>query len=530
MMSKLKGLKKILTKDKVQFKMLFWFLILQPLLDCHLLYSEKVISVFGFSPTTIIRLLFIVFLALLVFIGDKNKKNKVILIVYGLLMCLYTLVHHIYCGGLNIVNYNEFYYSTTTELLYILRMLLPIGIIYLAYQIKFKKEDFMILICRVTALMSFIIIVLNITKTSNASYGGGLIEGNIFDWFFSIGKYGPESLASKGWFNSANQISGLYMLLLPFVIYDLFDKFKVKKFINIIAAVTAMTMLGTRVATYGWILVVIMIVAIDIYMMIIHKHKFRKSSYISTLLVIIFGLFLGHYAPIVSSEMVDVYNASDDAASATIEEIAVLSEQIVNDELSNKEKKEVLKKNKCLKTNGEMKIECIVTKLSISPAFYNEIYPVKDHADFWKYFMFDVPAHKKYGQRKIQYLISQDVYKTQKQKFTPVMGLGYSRFTNAYLYPEHDYYVHYLTTGVVGIVLLILIYPLIAVGSLIYMLIKRKFNFLNIILCATILEVITISMITGHIMDELIVSLFIGLISGFLLKRMKEINNEKTNY
>ena len=64
MMNKLKKIKKVLTKDKVQFKMLFWFLILQPFLDCHLLYTEKVISLFGFSPTTIIRLLFIAFFSL----------------------------------------------------------------------------------------------------------------------------------------------------------------------------------------------------------------------------------------------------------------------------------------------------------------------------------------------------------------------------------------------------------------------------------------------------------------------------------
>lgn len=534
MMKKLKKFtKKIIkkiTNDRFQYCLLLWFLILQPFLDCHLLYSEKVIALFGFSPTTIIRLLFIAGLSLLVFCCDKSKKNKIILITYGVLIALYTAVHHIYCSGLTINNYPSFLYSTSTELLYVLRMLLPVGVMYLGYQIKYKKEDFIRLICNTTAVMSIIIILLNLTKTSSASYGGGLIEGNILDWFFSIGKYGPESLASKGWFNSANQISGLYMLLLPFVIYDLFDKFDIRKLFNIIIAVISMTMIGTRVATYGWILIVAMIVIIDIYMMIIHKHKFRKASYISTALIVAFGLCLGHYAPIVSSEMVEVYNASDDAASATIEEIAMLSEQIANDELTEKEKKEVLKKNKCLNKKGELKVECLVTKLSIAPAFYEEIYPVEDHKEFWKYFMLEVPAHKKYGQRKIQYLISQDVYKEQKQTLTPVLGLGYSRFTSAYLYPEHDYYVHYLTIGIIGIILLVLIYPMIAIASLIYMLIKRKFNFLNLILCASIIEITLISMITGHIMDELIISLFIGFISGFLLKRMKEINNEKTNY
>ena len=220
---------KQLKKDDIQFKLMFWFLVLQPFLDCFLLYSDEIISIFKFSPTTLIRLFFIGFLGLIVFAKDKSKKNKIIIISYMIFIGIYTIIHHIYTSGLNIVGYDEFYYSVTTEFLYILRMLLPIGIIYLSYQIKFKKEDFIRVLKYALAVTSFIIITLNLFEKSLSSYSGGYgyILGNIFDWFF--GNYKEFDLSSKGWFNSANQISGLFMLLFPFAVYDLFDEFDYKK-------------------------------------------------------------------------------------------------------------------------------------------------------------------------------------------------------------------------------------------------------------------------------------------------------------
>lgn len=524
----LKKLTKQLKKDDIQFKMMFWFLVLQPFLDCFLLYTDEVITIFKFSPTTLLRLFFVGFLGLIVFITDNSKKNKIILITYAVLIGIYTIIHHLYTSTLNIVGYDEFYYKVTTEFLYVLRMLLPVGIMYLSYKIKFKKEDFMKLIVYTLAITSFVIITLNIAERSLASYGGGYIYGNIFDWFF--GSYEPDALASKGWFNSANQISGLFMLLLPFAVYDLFDKFNYKKVIVIFATIVAMTMLGTRVSVYGWILVLILIMCIDIYMIIIKKHKFRKLSYISTICLLITGLIFVYFAPIYSEDMQSIFNQNDEAADIFIKETVYYLEKIKNNELTNEEKSEILKTYTCLQEDGSYEVSCLTSLLSIAPAFYKEIYPVNDHEDFWMYFMLEVPLEQKYGQRNIQQLISNDINKNQKGKYTSLLGLGYSRFISVKLYPEHDYFVHYFTIGILGTILLVAIYPIIAIISIIYILIKRKFNFLNILLCAVILEVNALSYVTGHIMDELIVTLFLGFISGFLLKRMGAIKYEKAKY
>ena len=522
----LKKLVKQLKKDDIQFKIMFWFLIMQPFLDCFLLYTDEVISIFKFSPTTLIRLFFIAFLVLIVFTKDKSKKNKIILIVYAIFMGVYTLVHHIYSSTLNIVGYDEFYYSMVTEFLYVLRMLLPVVMLYLAYQIKYKKEDFMRIIRYTLAVTSFVIIALNIFEKSLASYGGGYIYGNIFDWFIS--NFEPDALASKGWFNSANQISGLFMLLLPFAVYDLFDEFNYKKILIIFTSIIAMTMLGTRVSVYGWILVLLLIMAIDIYMIIVCKHHFRKKTYISTSIILLLGLIFVYFAPIYSEDMQDKFNSIDQESDKFIRETVEYSKQIKNNELTEEKKQEILKKYTCLDNSGNYETSCLVSLLAIAPAFYEEIYPVNEHEEFWLYFMLDVPVEQRYGQRKIQKLISSDINKNHKQALTPMLGFGYSRFIKVELYPEHDFYVHSLTIGIIGMILLLFIYPMISILSVLYMLIKKKFNFLNILLCAVILEVCVLSYVTGHIMDELIVSLFLGFITGFLLKRMVGVSNGKT--
>ena len=66
--------------NKLNFKKFFiLFLIIQPFLDCYLLYSDKVIDFIGFSPTTIIRMIVIAIYALLIYI-TSNKGRKLITI------------------------------------------------------------------------------------------------------------------------------------------------------------------------------------------------------------------------------------------------------------------------------------------------------------------------------------------------------------------------------------------------------------------------------------------------------------------
>lgn len=510
-------------------KIFLIFLLFQPILDFFLLYTDEIIEVFHFSPTTIIRTFFIGIMGVLLFFNkDKSdKKSRRILIIYGIIVGIYTLVHHIYTSNLNINNYEGFVYTFSTEMLYILRMLLPIGIIYLTYNLKLTKKEFLETSFNVLLLSSIIILSFNIFKISLKSYGEGLISGNIFDWIFNYGKIGSRELASKGWFNSANQISGLFMLLLPFAIYYFFDEFKIWKAISLFLIVLAMIALGTRTASYGWTLVFALVIAIDLFLMFVKKRKFMYKHYLSIIIIFIIGFALLKFAPVVSYEMQDSYYEQTEEADKEILELNEKLQLINSGTLSQEEIDEIIASSKCFKNRKELALDCLVKLLSIKEEYYEEIYPVEEHLDFWNNFIFKVSSADKTGNRKIQKLITYDIVKNQHSTLTPFLGYGYSRFINVKLYLEHDYWVHYYTIGIIGIIIFLAPYLIIAISSLIYMLIKRKFSFLNILMSAVILEIVGIAIITGHIMNELIVSLFIGFISGFLLYRMVGIKDEK---
>ena len=126
---------------KNSFKIFFLiFLILQPIFDSYYLYSDEVINLFGFSPTTIIRMIVVALCALIVFIKkDKKKKN---ILIFSFITIIYFIIHHFVSTSINDgLIYSSFRYSIVEEIFYFLRMLLPIGVIYIVYNLKYTKED-----------------------------------------------------------------------------------------------------------------------------------------------------------------------------------------------------------------------------------------------------------------------------------------------------------------------------------------------------------------------------------------------------
>ncbi len=505
----------ILKDEKKQKILLFIFLIIQPILDCYILYTDKIISIFKFSPTTIIRLVFIFIMCLFIFLGKTSKKNKIIITIYMIIVAIYSGIHIIYDLNLPISNYKVFSFNIISEVFYIIRMLLPFGVAFLAYSIKFSKKEFMHVIYGVLLLTSSIIVISNIFSISLASYGNGIIKGNIFNWFFNKNNYGVLDLASKGWFNSANQISGLFMLLLPIAIYSLLEEFNKYKVFAILITCIAMIMLGTRVASSGFALNIIFMLIVEFILVLIWKKNINLKSYISLGIILIIGGVILTKAPVVSQILGDYYNKND---IESYDEINNIVNQFDDDTENPNED------NKNDKDN--ISIAYLVTKLSINRIYYTKVYPVQEHEDFWREFIFEIPTEKKFGQRNIELLIIKDIDKKQHQKLTPILGYGYSRFTNAYLYLEQDFYVHYYTIGLVGTILLLSPYIIISLICSLYMLLKKKVDFLGVAMVISLTEVVAISYISGHIVDELIVTLYMGFILGYLIKRTEMKKNE----
>ena len=489
-----------LKDEKFIKKLLLIFLVLQPFLDCYLLYTDEVMNIFHFSPTTIIRFLIIGFLFILVFFNKNNKETRKPIIIYGLVILIYTILHIITTYSYNIDSFPSFKYSLTAEIFYIARMLLPICIIYIVYTLKINKEEFINLFLWVAFITSSIIVIMNLLNISLTSYGGNnQIDGSLFSWF-SSNKPDSRLLASKGWFNSANQISALFAILLPVCIYSIFDKFSFKRIATLCLCILAMLMIGTRVSTIGWIPIYIVMLLIYLFCSLILKQvEFKWKNFIGSIIIGCFFGVLYIFSPLV--------NSAESVDQAALD--AYLDEKEID--LEN------------------MTVEEYLPFLAINEEFYTKLYPYDEHEEFWYYVAKEVPYYKRGGNRNAQTLITEDINSNFKTKLSPLFGLGYSRFENAKIYMEKDFLVHYYTIGIIGIILFLSPYIIILVYKLCQILFvdRKLFNFYNVMLLANLFLPIAISFMSGHVVDELIVSLYMGFIAGIILKNIKPNINQK---
>ena len=123
-------------------------------------------------------------------------------------------------------------------------------------------------------------------------------------------------------------------------------------------------------------------------------------------------------------------------------------------------------------------------------------------------------------------MVTDDVADTYENASRSLFGLGYSRFINAKLYLEKDFVVHFYTIGAVGVILFLLPYILIAIYGLYKSIKIRKFNLFTLTTLAMLLLPLGVSYFSGHIIDELIITLYLGCIAGFVLSFAKSGEDE----
>ena len=80
-------------------------------------------------------------------------------------------------------------------------------------------------------------------------------------------------LSTRGWFDSANEISAILATLLPINIYFLFKENRINNYLLYTIQVISMIILGTRVSTYCAILISFLFIIINIFSKFIRKEK-----------------------------------------------------------------------------------------------------------------------------------------------------------------------------------------------------------------------------------------------------------------
>lgn len=500
------------------------FLIIQPILDIYILFTDEVINIFIFSPATIIRMLVIGVLFIILLFTNKNKKHIKYFIIYGIVFAIYTGLHIYNCINIdNNINPN-YRVSILSEFFYLIRMLLPLLVIYISYNLKMDFKSLSKIIISVILIFSIIVVVTHLLKISFKSYSeqNVVITQNIIDWFFNEDQVvnQNESL-SKGWFRGANQLGNLLIMLLPISLYITVKQTNKLNCFTVFIQIFSCIIIGTRIASYLWIPIIICVAVIIAYFIFIKKElKPSKSLYIFLIVTLLLNTLILSKSPAIERKISTDYNNSIDNSKQTsnITQKSNNLEERINNEKDPIKVKEL--KKEFLLENYEA--------FGIMRSYIFDTYNYQYDTDFWM----DITqkeSNEINDGRKMQFLIAERLFEINDRILDKLVGIGFTTTRNGSLYTELDYIAHYYTIGLVGSALLLYIKIVLLIIVIIFMFkrYKEKFTFENVIYVMSLCLIFLIALLSAHVLDELVVTIFIGFIMGQLLNNifMKEENN-----
>ena len=528
---------KIINKQIIQ-KILMIFLIAQPLLDLYFLYDENVVNFFGFSPSTIIRIVIIGIIAILFLIIMKKGKEFKLYLIYILLVILYVIFHH-----LNALNFTDYYngydfgYNLIDEIFYIIRMLMPLGLIIVSAHFKFEGKKIETIVSWLIFIICGSIIITNIFGISTGSYSKEIIKGNILCWFQTDRcNLNYMDLASKGLFLDPNRLSALLVLITPIMFYVMIKNPNIKNKVLILINMLGMYMLGTKVSTYGFIIIISLSFMLYIFFSFIKKElKYKHSLGFFFLLMITLCVTLLPVTPainrtFVDNEVINDYNNNKDGELINNEEKMDEVNQQIKDKYNNESEgiaenesiEEILKK-----MSYEDKKEVLTTFVEenyesyhINPHFILNSYPYQYDPEFW-YNIMTLPLEDRTNFRLVEEMMLKRVKEINDNKMDDYLGITFTRMGNIFDL-ERDFLSHYYTLGIIGLILFLSPYVIIVLICMIKILLSMKNN-LNLKNGCYLMGIgITLfaAAFTGNVMDGLIVTLILGFFVGQLINNV----------
>ena len=513
-------------------KILLIFLVLQPLFDIYMAVVGEKLDIFGISIVTIIRTTLItVLFGIVVFYQVKNKLHmKLLNLILGYLsvVLVYSVAHH-----LNIVYSNGYYitegiYNVITEIMYVERLIVPVLLMYSVIITKSNKAQLEKILITVATAVSLVIIITNLFEVSFASYsqtdGNTMISYSVIDWFTKGNVPYNESL-SKGFFVSANQIGALLVVLLPIVIYYMLKENKPHLCFVFFIQIVAMTLIGTRVASLGWILVCLAMAAI--YLVLILMKKVKKISLISlcaTIVIIEAGVLLYINSPAQNRDFAEsydgMYEEEIDEKEETGEYIAL---EVFSSMLEDEKKLTEYVGNEVSDKGLEYDAMCKYISEThkyhyITKKYINNIYPYEDDPKFWLE-IFAAPLSVKADNRGRQIEIVKRIKSNNNNTlFDTLFGMGATPMNSRGYMIENDLISHYYNLGIVGTIIFVV--PFVA--CIIYVIIKLKKSILKLFNIKFLSYTLAVCMayfvgyFAGHVLDEYIVTIFLAIIAGMV--------------
>lgn len=494
-------MKKIIEKfDEVTWMTVF--ILLQPMIDIYRHLFGGGIEILGISLLELINYMLILLLVILLFLRDGWKKHYFWFVGYLFIVGIYCVIHSYNVSLFDASLLNRQTYSLVKETYYIARTyMLPLVFLVLVYKSRLDKVKFYRIISISTFLIAGMIIVTNLLGMSLTAYGDEfskqMIQGNMFSWFQFKEGMDFELYTSKGWFSSANQISGVLFILCPLVIKQMLEEVNVKNVVLAFMCMVSMIMLGTKTATFGFFIVLFVLILAAV---VLGKLKFgdlRLKSILGALsILLILGSLLLYHSPYLH------LNAKSAESSGEEREIQVDEEELAEYRAHADSLEEYINK---YYWNYYIQDQLIA------------IYPVENDLEFWEdKITRDVSLNQNY--RLIKTELLQRIVERNHQPLDELFGIGYmDKIDN-----ERDYVYQSFLFGKVGVALFIGPYLLIFLYAVIKWK-KNRFSFEGMALLCSCGIAITVPYVTGHMFGIAYVMTYISFIYAYTLKVKEKV-------
>ena len=534
-------------------KTIIIFLMLQPLFDMYMTIIGEKLDIFGFSIVTLIRMITILILTFMILKGQIKRDNKPIIYfgIYSFILIIYTIMHHF--------SINDYYiennlYSFVTEALYLIRLVLPILFMYTIYKAKINKKYIRNTFMVISGTIAITIVLSNLFKISFIAYSleNQYIKDNILGWFTgAYEKFNHKLLTSRGWFTGANEIGSLLALLFPITIYNSIKTNKwYAHFITFIQMI-AMIMIGSRIASLGWIIVYAIMILIYIFFVFIKKElKFNYKLCFLLILIYTFGIVLVQYSPVLKNTPTTKYESSYIQNIAKEEYIVNHKyleeyikgeipytdyiEKIKQKEVKVSESFDMEQLEKAVEAGNTEEIHNILiseyvlqnfTSHHIGNTYIKKTYPYYDDPDFWLQ-TFEMPLNIKGNGREMEKTIAKRLKERNDNYIqNTLFGMGDTPLKSRDFVIESDFIAHYYNLGIIGVIIFLIPYVALLSISGIIMLknYKEKFTFENVTYAFAICLALGFGVLGGHVFDEYITSFIIVFI---LITLFKEVLNK----
>jgi len=516
--------KKLFTQENI-VALATILLILHPILDLdYLLYG--ILDPLGLPlPSTGLHFLAMPLFILLVFAFIEPKKKKVFLWAsgYGLLVMAYFVVHHLFTKDMFELLYltNRYEYSVTTELRYVLTLIIPFGLIYAFYRSQFTQTLFNKIIVILSILISVPLVLSNIFVFGPSTYVGQTMA-NFFYWFNGIYEiFHPRQLATSFYFSEGNTTGILLFAIYPILINIYFQaKHKWLLLLLIATQGLAMYVLATRVATFGAPLMMGVMLFLYVGLSLIRQHKFEWKPFLLLSLVFMILLAMFPFTPAVVNQTIDSENDG----------------LVLNEDYQRLEGKEAIKGQNLIPGTAEFNyfyqfmFEEYYFLLTIPAIYYEWYYPYEIDPKFYVDLIFEYELYQRASGRQFEQIFFD--YKWDKLTDTQkLFGFGYSRFMMGSIVLEQDFKQQMYTLGYLGTLLLTFPWLLTLAYIVISMLrnIKKHLNLETLSIGMAITATYGAAYMSGHVLDQFFTTSFMALFVAVLLGKIwgrKEVHSE----